>query len=305
MFKLTRYDLVGRRRIWFAISLVLIALGLASLATRGLNLGIDFTGGTELSLSFERPVTTGELRTVLAQHGLGTAVIQVDRDRAWQVFVRTPPLEDATRAKLYAGLREEVAGFESMGVEMVHPLIGAELLREAMLALAVAAAGMILYISIRFEFRFGVTGVVAILHDILITVGAFSLLGLAITAPFVAAVLTIVGYSINATIVIYDRIRENLKDRRKEGYAGIVNRSINESLSRCINTSLTTLMALGAIYLFGGKTIGDFALALIIGIACGTYSSVFVAGPLWCSWKERDERARQARSLRKAAAKAR
>ncbi len=300
-----QYDIVGRRKTWFAISAALVALAILTLAVRGLNLGIDFTGGTELNLEFERPVTPAEVRGVLTAYGLEASVIQVDRAHGEKVLIRTPPLEEATRASLFASLRQEVTPFRSAGVDMIHPLIGAELLREALLALAIAAAGMIVYIGLRFEFRFGLTGVLAIIHDVVVTLGAFSLLGLTISAAFVAAVLTIVGYSINATIVVYDRIRENLKDRRREGYAGVVNRSINETLMRAINTSLTTLLALVAIYLFGGKTIQEFALALIIGITCGTYSSVFIAGPLWCTWKEQAERARQERKAAPAGARSR
>jgi preprotein translocase subunit SecF len=301
MFGSRQFDFMGTRKIWFGASLVLIVISLIALATIGLNLGIDFTGGMLLDLSFERPVTAAGIRAALEPFGLGGAMVQMAGEDARSVLVRTPPIDEPTRDRVFTGLEERLGRFDTVAVDVVSPIIGRELLDASLLALGLAAIGMIAYIAVRFEWRFGITGVLGLLHDVVIVLGASSLLRLDVSAPFVAAVLTVVGYSINATIVVYDRVRENLRDVRKEGLPGIVNRSIRQSLARCLNTSGTTLAALGAIYLFGGKTTQDFALALIIGIGVGTYSSIFLAAPLWCTWRERDERARQARRTQKAA----
>ena len=300
MFRGRQFDFMGTRRIWFGASLGLIAISVIALATIGLNLGIDFTGGMLLDLSFEQPVTAAGVRAALEPFGLGGAMVQMVGEDARNVLVRTSPIDELTRNRVFAGLRERLGEFSTVAVDVVSPIIGRELLDASLLALGLAAIGMIAYIALRFEWRFGITGVLCLLHDVALVLGASSLLRLDVSAPFVAAVLTVVGYSINATIIVYDRVREHLKDWRKEGLPAVVNRSIQQSLPRCLNTSGTTLVALAAIYLFGGKTTQDFALALIIGIAVGTYSSIFLAAPLWCSWRERDEQARQARRTQKA-----
>jgi len=177
-------------------------------------------------------------------------------------------------------------------VEEVSGVIGKELTQKAILALVVANAAQVIYITLRFEFKFAVAAVVALIHDVLITVGMFSILGIEVNSPFVAAILTIIGYSINYTIVVYDCIRENLKARKKEDLKTLVNRSIAEARMRSIKTSLTTLRAVVAILVFGGQTIREFSLALAIGITTGTYSSIFIASPLWVLWKNKEEAAR-------------
>ena len=301
MFGDRQFDFMGNRRIWLGGSLVLIAISLIALATNGLNLGIDFTGGILLDLSFEEPVTPADVRAVLEPFDLGGAMVQMAGEDARSVLVRSAPIDEPTRARLFASLREQLGEFRTVAADVVSPIIGRELLDATLLALGLATLGMIVYIALRFEWRFGITGVLALMHDVTVVLGASSLLRLDVSAPFVAAILTVIGYSINATIVVYDRVRENLKDRRKAGLPAVVNRSIQQSLTRCLNTSGTTLAALVAIYLFGGKTTQDFAMALIIGIVVGTYSSIFLSAPLWCSWRERDERARQAQRTGKAA----
>jgi preprotein translocase subunit SecF len=301
MLRSRQFDFMGTRRLWFSASLAMIAVSLISLAAIGLNLGIDFTGGMLLDLDFEQPVTAGGVRAALEPFGLGGAMVQMVGEDARSVLVRTPPIDEPTRDRVFTAFQERLGGFRTVAVDVVSPIIGRELLDASLLALGVAAIGMIAYIALRFEWRFGITGVLTLLHDVAIVLGAASLLRLDVSAPFVAAVLTVVGYSINATIVVYDRVRENLKDWRKEGLPAVINRSIGQSLTRCLNTSGTTLAALMAIYLFGGATTQDFALALVIGIAVGTYSSIFLAAPLWCSWRQRDERIRQARRPGKAA----
>jgi len=286
-----RLDISGahRRRLWFAISGVLVVICLVSLLARGLNLGIDFTGGVLFDLRFSRSVSTSEVRDALEGHGLGTSVITRDVMNPNAVIVRTKALTEGQRQEVLDSLGSEVAEVVSEDVRMVSPVIAGELIRVALVALAIASAAMIAYITYRFEFKFAIAAIVALLHDAFITIGAFSILGVEVSSAFVAAVLLIVGYSINDTIVVFDKIRENLKYRRREGFHEVVDASIRQTIVRSINTSLTTLLVVAALYLFGGRTTQGFALAMLIGITAGTYSSLFIASPLWVAWKEREQ----------------
>jgi preprotein translocase subunit SecF len=289
-------DFVGRRRTWFTASLVVIALGLLLLAMpgRGLQWGIDFTGGVYVDLMFtDTAPTTGEVREALAAVGLERSVVQRSSDGR-HVIIRTLPLSEDQRGGMLEALRERWAEFTVSQLEEVQPVIGQELTRRALLALALAAVGMIAYITVRFEFRFAIAAIVALLHDALVTIGVMSLVGMEVNSPFVAALLTIIGYSVNDTIVVFDRIRENVRERAREPLPLVVNDSIRQTLNRSINTSLTTLLAVGAILIFGGRTTRDFALALTVGVVAGTYSSIFIASPLWTAWKLREGRPRAA-----------
>ena len=288
------YDFVGRYRTWFAGSLLVIVIGLVSLALpgTGLRLGIDFTGGLLAEIRFKGTPSTAQVREVLNARGLGAGMVQKTGSEGHDFLLRTKAVSDQERAALFDEMKKSLGEFEILRVEEVKGVIGKELTRKALLALLVANLGMIAYITIRFEFKFAVTAIIALLHDVLITVGAVSLAGMEVNSPFVAAILTIIGYSINDTIVVYDRIRENLKRRKKEDIATLVNRSISETLMRSINTSLTTLLAVVAILVLGGQTTRDFAFALLVGITAGTYSSIFIASPLWALWKRREEGAR-------------
>lgn len=275
---------ISRRRLWFTLSAILILVSVGSLLVRGLNLGVDFTGGVLMDLQFEREVETSEVREILVDHGLGHSQITVDQ-RTGGVMIRTPVLEDAERVSLLEGLSARVADIRSSDVHLVSPVIAEELLRMALLALVIAIAGMIIYISLRFEFKFALAAITALMHDALLVLGFFSLLQIEVSSAFIPAILTIMGYSINDTIVVFDRIRENLKYTKKRTLEGMVEFSIGQTLRRSIYTSLTTLTAVTAIYVFGGKTTQLFALALLVGVMCGTYSSIFLASPLWMSLK--------------------
>lgn len=292
MRKLRSMDFFGSRRLWFGVSAALIIAGLLSLALPGfgLQLGIDFVGGSILEARFARAdVTTSVVRDVVDPLGFGAAIIQQSAEDPQLFLIRTKIFAEEERAQLETALRGGIGEFEVIRLEGIAGVIGAELTRKAFLAVTIAAILMLLYITARFEFRFGVAAVIALLHDVLITIGAFSLLQREVNSSFIAALLTVVGYSINDTIVVFDRIRENLKLRPhgRGDFGPLVNRSIHETLTRTINTSLTTLVAIGAVLLFGGRTTRDFALALMIGIATGTYSSVFIASPIWAMWRER------------------
>lgn len=257
----------------------------------GFNLGIDFTGGTLLDLKFDRPVTVSEVRDVLKDYQLENSTIQLASgeqvESASNVFIRTHVLDETERRVLMAGVEQKLGAVEVLRIEKVGAVIGSELTQNALLALALSWVLMIAYITYRFEFKFAVSGIIALVHDILIVLGVFSLLRIEIDASFVAAILTIVGYSINDTIVIFDRIRENLKTHRKgASLQELVNRSIYQTMTRSIYTVLTVLFATAALYFFGGETTKNFSLALLIGFASGAYSSIFNASQIWYTWKD-------------------
>ncbi len=292
-----KFSIIERKNWFFAFSLLMILAGLASLATQGLNLGIDFTGGTLIDLKFAKPVSVAEVRDVLKDYKLENSVVQLaateKTDVAPNVLIRTHVLSEAERKTVLEGFTAKLGKFDIMRIEKVGATIGSELTREAIIALLLSWLMMIAYISYRFEFRFGVAGILSLVHDVLIVLGVFSILRKEIDASFVAALLTIVGYSINDTIVIFDRIRENLKTMKKgETLPEMVDRSIWQTMTRSIYTVLTVLFATGSLYFLGGETTKNFSLALLIGFVSGTYSSIFNASPIWVLWKQRDERKR-------------
>lgn len=292
-----KFSIIERKNWFFAFSLLMILAGLASLATQGLNLGIDFTGGTLIDLKFAKPVSVAEVRDVLKDYKLENSVVQLaateKTDVAPNVLIRTHVLSEAERKTVLEGFAAKLGKFDIMRIEKVGATIGSELTREAIIALLLSWLMMIAYISYRFEFRFGVAGILSLVHDVLIVLGVFSILRKEIDASFVAALLTIVGYSINDTIVIFDRIRENLKTMKKgETLPEMVDRSIWQTMTRSIYTVLTVLFATGSLYFLGGETTKNFSLALLIGFVSGTYSSIFNASPIWVLWKQRDERKR-------------
>jgi preprotein translocase subunit SecF len=291
-------DFVGKRKIPFGISLVLVVVSAILLVVPGLNWGVDFTGGTLMERGFDRAVTAGEIRQVLGSLqlkdlDLGKSVIQPTENNL-SALIRTQVLTNEQILAIDEGLVAHFGPVESLRTEMVGPVVGQELVKQALMALLLAAVGMLVYLSFRFEYRFAGVAVLAVLHDALIVLGIFALLAKEINSPFIASILTVVGYSVNNTIVIFDKIRENIQFRKRESWAELANKSINETLTRSINTSLTTLLAVLALFFFGGATIQDFVLALLLGILVGTYSSVFVAGPLWVAWKEWDDRRKTA-----------
>ncbi len=294
-----KFDIIGRRYLWFALSALIIIPGLISMVLRGFNLGIDFTGGTLLDLQFVRPVTVVEVRTVLDDYKLGNSTIQLastsQTEAAQNVFIRTRVLDDDERRIVIEDMHKRLGDFEVQRVEKVGAVIGSELTWQAIKAVLLAAFFMVLYLTYRFEFRFAVSGILAIFHDVLVVLGVFSLLQKEIDSSFVAAILTIVGYSITDTVVIFDRIRENLKMQRKnESLQELVNHSIWQTMTRSMYTILTVLFATASLYFFGGETTKNFSFALLVGFISGVYSSIFNASPIWVTWKEYADRKRLA-----------
>lgn len=283
-------NLIRLRKYWYILSLLVIIPGLVSFFTRGLNYGIDFTGGSFIEMKFNKAVDTGEVRSVLNQIGLGgESKVQVSNGNT--ILIRTKDLNQEENDKLLKLTEQKIGKFELLRNEKVGPAIGKELRNKAILALAIAFLGMILYITIRFEFRFGLAAVMALFHDILVTVGLVSILGLEVDGAFIAALLTIVGYSINDTIVIFDRIRENLRLNKKQPLDVLIHNSIIQTLPRSINTVLTVIFCLVALILFGGVTIKAFIITMLIGVISGAYSSIFNASPLWYDFRRLSESA--------------
>lgn len=277
------------------LSGLVILIGIISLFINGLNLGIDFTGGTIFHLRLEEGYRMEEVREILAPFGLdGIPLQRVGGSEGSEIIAKAPPLVEAERQKIIEAFQErwpQMTTEDILRIENVGAVIGKELTREAFLALALASLGMILYITLRFEFKFALAAIIALLHDAFIIVAVFSIFRIEINSTFIAAILTVIGYSINDTIVIFDRIRENLKIQRKKAVPEVVNDSINESLIRCINTSVTTFIVLVCLfiafsYFIGGMDLKAFALALMVGVVAGTYSSIFIASPLWLLFRK-------------------
>ena len=285
-------NIIGKTRLWFFISGTLIVIGISALAfngmTRGkvMNFGIDFTGGTMINLRFVQPVTVAQVREVLSGHKLGEAVIQKSGER--DILIRTEPLEGEVRQKVVAELAEKLGGAELLESDTIGPVIGRELRTQAVWALLLASLGIAIYVSFRFELIYALAGLAALLHDAIITTGFIALLWRPTDVTFVAAILTILGYSINDTIVIFDRIRENLKKpgASKKKFADLVNTSLWETMARSINTVLTVLVVVLSLLIFGGETLKEFSLVLLFGFTIGTYSSIFIASPLVVMWEK-------------------
>lgn len=291
ILKRTNFDFVGKRKVAFAISIGLIVVGLISLiAHKGPAFSIDFAGGTLLQMKFEKDLSVQDIRASLDKIGWGDAEIQKFGEGK-EFLIRVKKQEVGTKVgdQIKAALIKDFPNnvFEVRREEKVGPKIGEELKGKAVWAIFWAMIGILIYITWRFEFKFAVGAIAALFHDVLITVGIFSILNKEISLAIVAALLTIVGYSLNDTIVVFDRIREDLALMRGQSYETIINASINQTLSRTIITSLTTLVVVICLFALGGEVIRDFAFALMVGVAVGTYSSIFVASPVLIEWHSR------------------
>ena len=287
----TSIDFMGKRNIAFAISSVLVFLGI--LAVVGIvsgwaNLGIDFAGGTAVQLKFDQALGIEDARKALQKHGLGEAELQeFPQDQKLLIRVKTETtIEDKISKQIIDAFQTEFPnhGFVVDSSTSIGPTIGKKLQEDALIAILLSLVGIILYIAVRFEFRFGVAAAIATFHDVLVVLGIYFLLNKEITLLVVTALLTLAGYSLTDTVVVFDRIRENLRRRRREKVSDIINNGINQVLSRTLVTTLTVVLVLVPLTLWGGEVLHDFSLALLLGVMVGTYSSIFVASPLLLLW---------------------
>ena len=284
----TKLDFIGKRKIFYALSSILIVVGLWSFFSKGKEVyGIDFSGGQLQEFSFTRPVSIDQMRRVLKDAGIAEASIQQFKEDPKRVLIRTSVDSSETLSnKLKESLKDNP--FNILRVERVGPVVGKELSKKAVQALVLSLLGILVYVALRFKhFNFGIAGVIALFHDILVTVGVLALTGKQIDLLIVTALLTIAGYSINDTIVIYDRVRENMRAMRKLSLAEIINLSVNQMLSRTILTSGVTLFVVIALFFWGGEVLHNFAFSLLVGFISGVYSTVYIASPLVLAWSKR------------------
>lgn len=276
----THIDFMGKRRLAVVLSLTLIVLSIGSLAVRGLNFGIDFTGGTLVEVGYSQAVELAPVRASLAEAGFDDAIVQ-HFGTAKDVLVRLSPQSGATTAEIstraLAALEPVANDMTMRRVEFVGPQVGEELTEQGSLAVLFALGAILIYVAMRFEWRFAMGSVAALTHDVMITLGVFSLLQVEFDLSVLAAILAVIGYSLNDTIVVFDRIRERFREMLKSDTIDVMNISINQTLGRTIMTSVTTLLVLLALFFLGGKVIYGFSVALLVGVVVGTYSSIFVA----------------------------
>ena len=277
--------LIEKRKYFYIFSSILIIAGIISMFAQGFNLSIDFKGGSLLRYKMDASISAAEVRATVEDLGVvKEANIQKSGD---EFFIRTMELDQQQTSKITKGLEAKFKNVTYQSAESVGATIGSELTRNAILSVLVAMALMLVYISFRFEWTFGLAAVLALFHDVLIVLGLFSIFQWQIDSAFIAAILTVIGYSINDTIVIFDRVRENLRMKKKDDTATLLNKSIMQTLNRSINTVLTSLLPLVTLFLFGGSTIKIFILALLLGFIFGCYSSICVASPVYYEIKQR------------------
>jgi preprotein translocase subunit SecF len=288
----TNFDFIGKRNAAFVLSGILVGLGLIALiaiATGNANLGIDFAGGTAVQLKFDRPVRIDEARHILEKHDLRHAELQeFTSGNKLLIRIKQPTtIQERVAEKTVAAFSTETPDnrFLVESSEEIGPTIGKSLQKNALLAVGLAMLGIVVYLSVRFEFRFGVAAAIGTLHDVLAVLGAVFLMNREINLLIVTALLTLAGFSLTDKVVVFDRIRENLKSRSREGLDVIINRGINQVLSRTIVVSLTTFLVLLSLFFFGGDVLHDFSLVLLIGVVIGIYSTVFIASPILFVWK--------------------
>ena len=286
------FSIVKNYKIFFSITIIFLLIGCGSIVTRGFNLGIDFTGGSIVDLTFENPVNVAQVRDVLKEHDMGNSIIQLEnsdgKTEANSVLNRTEVEEETEIRATMNDLQSKLGNYQIQRVEQVGATIGSELVQQAAMAIVLSWVLMIAYISFRFEFKFAIAAIIALIIDVLVVLSYFSLFQMEMDSSFVAALLTVVGYSVNGTIVIFDRIRENLKiHRRSESLGEMVDNSIWQCMTRTIYTVATSLFAIVSIFLFGGETIHNFSFAMLVGFASGAYTSIFLAGPMWMFLKNK------------------
>ena len=279
------FKVIEKTKIWFSISLAIILVGIVLMATRGLNFGIDFKGGTKIVVDFGDSFDKVEADGIVKEYAADAVTKTVE---STQYEIKSKDLDETKTSELFNALKEKYSLEDSalISQSQIGPSVGKELTRNAIVSVLVACVAMLIYIAIRFEFNFGIAAITALVHDVLITLAFYAIFNISINNSFIAAMLTIVGYSINDTIVIFDRIRESSRSMRRSTPTEIANVSINKTLARSINTSLTTLIIIGAVNIFV-PTVREFSFPLLIGIAAGAYSSIFIASPVWVLLQKR------------------
>ncbi|WP_251860884.1 protein translocase subunit SecF [Clostridium sp. Marseille-Q2269] len=275
--------IIEKTKIWFSISLIIILTGMFFLIKDGLNYGIDFKGGTVVQINIGKDFNKEDIDQIIKKHTSDSVTNKVNNT---QIEIRSNSLSDDEINKLFSDVKSKynLKDNDLVSQQRIGPSVGKELKRKALLALVMANIAMLIYVGIRFEFKFALAAILGLVHDILVTISIYSIFGVPVSSSFIAAVLTIVGYSINDTIVIFDRIRENQKKMRRKDIGEIANISITQTMSRSINTVLTTLFTIVAVYVFV-PSIRDFAFPLTVGIITGCYSSIFISSPLWVLFK--------------------
>lgn len=283
------FDFIKPKAIWFTVSLIIIAAGLITFFVKGPSFGIDFKGGTLFHIVLEtEDFKVSDIRSVLKEFGYGDAVVQEVETEKANFIIRTPSLSKQEEREIIDKMDNQLGVKEVKSIKSVSPTWGNQITRSAIISLLVALVIILAYVSIRLEFKMAITGIVALIHDVLVTLSVYIIVGRDITPATVAAVLTLLGYSLYDTIVIFHRIKENSKNIGKRTFAKMANSSIHQVFMRWVNTLITTLMPIVAILFFGGLTLKDFAFALFIGVLSGGYSSLFIASPLYVMWKERE-----------------
>ena len=283
-FKKPNYNIVGKGKIAFIISIVIILGGIVSLFVQGLNYGVDFAGGAKMQVKFKESISAEELRSMFTEKDLGNPEIKSSGENEYMITINANEIENSDDL-----LKEALTGlnYSILQIDKVGPKMGYEMRNNSLQAIGIALLLILIYITIRFEFKFAIGAVIALLHDVLVTLAFFSFFQWEFSLPVLAAFMTIVGYSLNDTIVVYDRIRENIKIHKGKPLKEVINLSVNQSLARTIITSLTTFVVVLILAIFGGQVLFGFSIAMVVGIIVGTYSSMFVAAPILIAWEHR------------------
>ncbi|WP_432665394.1 protein translocase subunit SecF [Wukongibacter baidiensis] len=271
-------------KIWFSISLAVMILGIVMAATSGVNFGIDFTGGTLMQFNIGQDFTVEEIREITSTFELEADVLHAGATKKEVIIKTKKDLSNQQRMEVFDAFKEKynLVDDDFRQAQQFGPSMGVEIRNKALISILLASIGMLIYITFRFKsIKFGAAAIIALVHDTLIVLSMYAIFKIPVNSPFIAAILTIVGYSINDTIVVFDRLRENLKYQKKETAFEIADTSIKQTLTRSINTSLTTLLVIGSLYVLGVESIKEFALPLLAGVITGTYSSIFIASPVW------------------------
>lgn len=277
--------IIEKSKIWISISLIIIVIGLGFTCFKGLNFGIDFKGGSQVSIQLNEDINKDDVDTIVKQYAPDSSTTI---SNTYEYEIKSTDLDSDKLSSIMTELKDKYSLDDTalISQEEIGAAIGKELTRNSLSAILAASAVMLIYVAIRFEFKFGIAALIATLHDVLITITVYAVFGIPVNTPFIAAILTVVGYSMNDTIVIFDRIRENSKKMRRADTVEVANTSISETLTRSINTSLSTLVTIVAINILV-PSVREFTIPLIVGVVCGAYSSIFIASPVWVFLKEK------------------